>query len=352
MTPFPHIDLLKQMVAIPAISRQEKQRASFLEAFLSDWGWKVERFHNNLLMGDPDAPGYTLLLNSHIDTVPPVEGWQQDPHTPEHEGGQLRGLGTNDAGASVVCLAAVYHELAEALKGRLNLLLLLSAEEEVSGTQGIEAVLPRLGKVDGAIVGEPTNMKAAIAERGLMVLDGEVEGLAGHAAREEGENAIYKAMDEVRNIASLEFPKPSRWLPPASAQVTMISAGTGHNVVPDLCRFVVDVRSNDQYGNEELLELICQGSRARLTPRSTRLKPSRLPEAHPMMQVIRDLNLGAFGSSTMSDMALIPFPAVKMGPGHSQRSHTAGEFIREDELSQGIALYREFIIHLAETIPH
>lgn len=344
-TAIPYIDLLKEMISIPASSREEERRADFLEDFLGGMGYHAERIHNNLLLGDPrrKSPGINLLLNSHMDTVLPAEGWETDPYIPVREGDRIIGLGSNDAGASVVAMIAAYHEMVSRLEGVINLMLLISTEEEVSGSNGIGAVLPRLGILDGVIVGEPTGMLPAVAERGLMVLDGEVKGEAGHAARNEGVNAIYKAIRDVDSISSLSFPEKSEWLPGPGAQVTMISAGTGHNVVPDLCRYVVDVRSNDRYGNERMLEMISGVCQASLVPRSTRLKPSILERDHLLMETIRACDLDPFGSSTLSDMALIPFPAVKMGPGDSARSHTAGEYILQSELEEGIAGYCEFL---------
>ncbi len=339
----PYIELLMKMIAIPAVSRNETLRSDFLEGKMKDMGFSVTRIFNNLLVGNPkrlDARP-RILLNSHMDTVSPVEGWESDPYIPMMEGDKITGLGSNDAGASVVTLMATYGEMKERL-----LLLLISAEEEVSGKNGISAVLPGLDDLDGAIVGEPTGMFPAVAERGLMVLDGEVKGVAGHAARNEGENAIYKAIQEIEKIKLMKFENKSVWLPEAGAQVTLISAGTSHNVVPDVCRFVVDVRSNDQYGNEDLLGLIRGRCEADLVPRSTRLKPSGLQDDHFLMNAIRKSNLKPFGSSTMSDMALIPYPAVKMGPGDSARSHTAGEYILKSELEQAVEGYCQFLDNL------
>jgi acetylornithine deacetylase len=336
-----HIDLLLEMLAIPAISRKEKERADFLEQFLTGHGLAVTRIFNNLLAGDPKVParGPKILLNSHMDTVPPVEGWEQDPFQPHLKDDKIFGLGSNDAGASVVALIFSFLKMQASLKGKINLLLLISAEEEVSGPNGLSVVLDQLGDLDAVIVGEPTGMKPAVAERGLMVLDGEVRGKAGHAARNEGENAIYKAMKDIASIAELKFPEKSTWLPGASTQVTMISAGTGHNVIPDICRFVVDVRSNDRYGNEKMLELIRSSCDAVLEPRSTRLQPSSLDPNHFLMEAISSCKLEPFGSSTLSDMALIPYPSIKIGPGQSARSHTAGEFILLSEIEEGIETY-------------
>jgi acetylornithine deacetylase len=347
-----YIDLLISLISIPATSRKEAQRADFLEKALKGLGPDVERIHNNLMVGHAGRKegGINLLLNSHLDTVSPVEGWERDPFTPFREGERITGLGSNDAGASVVALIAAYLEMAPRLKGEINLTLLISAEEEVSGDKGISAVLPRLEAMDAVIVGEPTGMKPAVAERGLMVLDGEVTGRAGHAGRNEGENAIYKAMQDIGSIASLSFSEHSDWLPDPGAQVTMISAGTGHNVVPDVCRYVVDVRSNDRYDNERMLGIISGLCQADLVPRSIRLKPSTLEKDHLLMRTLLACGLEPFGSSTLSDMALIPFPAIKMGPGDSARSHTAGEYILISELEAGVEGYCRFLSTMGEIV--
>jgi acetylornithine deacetylase len=343
-----HTKLLMDMLSIPALSRNEGERSDFLESFLQGLGYEVQRTFNNLLVGNTKASDsrIRILLNSHMDTVAPVEGWTTDPYAPILKGDQIFALGSNDAGASVVSLIASFHQMKTKLEEKLDLLLLISAEEEVSGQKGITAVLPLLDPVDGVIVGEPTGMHPAVAERGLMVLDGEAKGKAGHAARKEGENAIYKVMRDMESIQRLSLESKSEWLPEPSAQVTMISAGTSHNVVPDLCRFVVDVRSNDQYENEFLLELLRGACESDLKPRSTRLKPSGLAKDHFMMEAIQTCELEPFGSSTLSDMALIPYPAVKMGPGDSARSHTAGEYIRISELDKGIQTYCFFLENL------
>ncbi|PID92220.1 MAG: acetylornithine deacetylase [Bacteroidetes bacterium] len=344
-----HIDLLLSMLAIPAISRDENARADFLEQWMANHDIPLRRMHNNLLAGNlpvaNDRP--VVLLNSHIDTVPPVEGWEGDPFRPLMAGGRITALGSNDAGASVISLLHTFIALHDELAKDMHLLLLLSAEEEVSGSNGLSAIWPSLPLPDMVIVGEPTGMQPAVAERGLMVLDAKVFGKAGHAARKEGENAIYKALKDIRAIEELSFGEHSAWLPDPGAQVTMISAGKRHNVVPDLCSFVVDVRSNDLYSNERLLEMIRERCTATLVPRSTRLRSSSLDRDHVLMQTVRACGLRPFGSQTMSDMALIPVPAVKMGPGDSARSHTAGEYIRLDELEAGIAGYSHFLRTLA-----
>lgn len=347
-----YIELLTEMLSIPAISRKEDERSDFLEAYLKGLGLGVTRVHNNLLVGEPGRKrnGMDILMNSHMDTVPPSEGWQSDPFIPESDGNKIIGLGSNDAGASVVTMIAAFEKMYRQLAGDINLLLLISAEEEVSGVNGISSVMEQLGKPKAVIVGEPTGMEPAVAERGLMVIDGEVTGKAGHAARNEGENAIYLAMKDLEHISRLQFQEKSEWLPAPGAQVTMISGGTGHNVVPDLCKYVVDVRSNDKYGNEKILEMIRSVCIARLNPRSTRLKPSLLEKNHFLMASIRKIGLHPFGSSTMSDMALIPFPSVKLGPGSSSRSHTSGEFIMISELEEAVEGYIKFLGSIREMI--
>lgn len=346
--PFSYSDLLMEMLAIPAVSRNEEQRSDFLESFLKDLGYEVQRINNNLLVGNAKAADSRprILLNSHMDTVSPVEGWETDPHVPILNGDKITALGSNDAGASVVSLMATFIKMKAQLEEKLDLILLISAEEEVSGPKGITAVLPRLDQVDGVIVGEPTGMQPAVAERGLMVLDGEARGKAGHAARMEGENAIYKAIRDVEKMKKLNFESKSEWFPEPGIQVTQISAGTNHNVVPDVCRFVVDVRSNDQYENEYLLELLREACESDLEPRSTRLKPSGLSKDHFLMEAIHACKLEPFGSSTLSDMALIPYPSLKMGPGDSARSHTAGEYIFLSEIERGVDIYCYFLENL------
>lgn len=344
--------LLMDMLAIPAVSREENQRADFLQQVLEDDGLKVERIHNNLLVGAHDQEGTrkTVLLNSHLDTVPPTEEWLSDPFSPRLANGKITGLGSNDAGASVVSMITAYKKMQPVLEGEVNLLLLISAEEEVSGKNGITSVLQKLGHVDGVIVGEPTGMQPAVAERGLMVVDAEVTGKAGHAARQEGVNAIYLAMSDIQKISGMLFSRSSEWLPAPGAQVTMISAGNKHNVVPAGCKYVVDVRSNDRYGNEEILEMLRKICVAEMVPRSTRLKPSWLEAGHFLMEAVTGSGRSPFGSLTLSDMALIPYPAIKMGPGDSARSHTAEEYIRPEELEQGVEGYIHFLGKVADVL--
>lgn len=336
------IDLLRELISTPSFSREEGAAADIIERYLTSHGHKPHRHGNNVWATasgyDPSLP--TLLLNSHIDTVKPVAGWTRDPFNPEEDDeGCLYGLGSNDAGASLVSLIATYLYMSD-IERYYNLIMLASAEEEVSGKNGIESVIPLLPKIDVAIVGEPTGMNPAVAEKGLMVLDAEVKGVAGHAARDEGDNAIYHAVDTISILKDLQLPKVSEMLGPVKISVTQINAGTQHNVVPDLCKMVVDVRTTDAYTNVETLELIRSAAPdCRFTPRSTRLNPSHIATGHPIVKRFEILGGMPFGSPTLSDQALMPWQSVKVGPGQSSRSHTANEFIRTDEIREAIATY-------------
>ena len=335
------IDLLKGMIARPSFSRDEQAVADYLEAQWQQAGQKVHRKGNNLWLIAPDFDFSkpTLLLNSHIDTVKPAAGWSRDPFTPEEdEEGRLFGLGSNDAGASVVSLYAAFCQLAER-EQPYNLIFLASCEEEVSGKNGIESVLPELPPIAFAVVGEPTGMRPAVAEKGLMVLDCVAKGKAGHAARNEGINAITEAMKDIAWFSSYQFPKASDFLGPVKMTVTIIQAGTQHNVVPDRCTFTVDIRSNECYTNEQLFELISQQVQCEVKARSFRLSSSRTPLDHPFVCRATMMGLEPFGSPTLSDQALMRFPSVKMGPGDSARSHGADEYIRPMEIREAIDLY-------------
>ena len=344
------IDMLKDMISIQSFSREEKAVADMLEARLSSFGLNPKRHGNNLWCVSPDFDNEkpTLLLNSHIDTVKPVQGWTFDPFTPTEDEDRIYGLGSNDAGASVVTLTATFRHLIE-YEQSYNLILLLSCEEEVSGRNGIESVLPLLPHIDVAIVGEPTDMQPAIAEKGLMVLDGEIAGVAGHAARNEGINAIYRAMEVVETLKNLKFERESEMLGPVKITVSQIAAGTQHNVVPDLCRIVVDVRSTDAYTNEETLEMIQNAvphDWCKLTPRSTRLNPSGISTEHPLVRRLCTLGCKPFGSPTLSDQALMSFPSLKLGPGSSLRSHTADEYICTSEIRAALHTYTTLLTAL------
>ena len=332
------IDLLKQLIATPSFSREEGPAADLLEAWMRGQGLPVHRLGNNLWCETPGTTEKTLLLNAHIDTVKPVDAWSRDPFCPVLEDGKLYGLGSNDDGASLVSLLQVFRVLREQ-QLPFNLIYLVSAEEEVSGKNGIEHVLPMLPHIDIALVGEPTGMQPAIAEKGLMVLDVTAHGKAGHAARNEGDNAIYRAIKDIQWFQTYRWEKESELLGPVKMSVTIINAGTQHNVVPDKCTFTVDVRSNELYTNQELYEQICQHVESDVQARSFRLNSSSIELTHPLVQRIIRLGGKPFGSPTLSDQALMPFPSLKMGPGQSSRSHTADEYIEVKEIEEAIAFY-------------
>lgn len=343
------IDLLKGMISRPSFSREETAVADYLQKCWSDAGHHVFRKGNNLWI---IAPGFdfakpTLLLNSHIDTVKPAAGWQKDPFLPEEtEDDRLYGLGSNDAGASVVSLYEAFTILS-AKAQPYNLIFLASCEEEVSGKNGIECVLPELPPIRFAVVGEPTGMRPAIAEKGLMVLDCVATGKAGHAARNEGVNAIYKAIEDINWFSTYQFPEKSDLLGPVKMTVTIIKAGTQHNVVPDRCEFTVDIRSNEFYSNERLFELIKEQVGCEIKARSFRLNSSRTEPEHPFVQRCLMLGKEPFGSPTLSDQALMRFPSVKIGPGDSARSHSADEFIYGPEIRDAITTYVRLLDGLA-----
>lgn len=344
-----YIKLLQRLIATPSYSREENLTADILASFLAGEGVReVQREHNNVwaynLNFDPAKP--TILLNSHHDTVKPNSAWTRDPFSPDVVDGKLYGLGSNDAGASVVSLTAAFLRFYTAEELKYNLCLALTAEEEVSGQNGIESILPRLGELDFAIVGEPTGMHLAIAERGLMVLDCVAHGKAGHAARDEGENAIYKAMKDIEWFRTYRFPKESELFGGVKMSVTIISAGTQHNVVPAECRFTVDVRVTDRYTNDEVLNIVREHVKSDLFPRSTRLTPSYIDPSHPIVAAGLTLGRETYGSPTTSDQALLAVPSLKMGPGDSARSHSADEFVYVDEIETGIGQY----VSMLETV--
>ncbi|MDR1097408.1 MAG: M20 family metallo-hydrolase [Tannerella sp.] len=335
------IKLLKRMIAIPSFSREENGVADFLQQYWTQAGQRVNRRGNNLWLSTSVDPGKpVLLLNSHIDTVRPAAGWVGDPFTPdEPEGGdRIYGLGSNDAGASVVSLYEAFTVLSRR-EQPYNLIFLASAEEEISGAGGVESVLPLFPPVSFAVVGEPTAMQPAVAERGLMVLDCTVTGKAGHAARDEGINAISLALRDVEWFNTCRFPEESDLLGPVKMSVTQIQAGTQHNVIPDRCTFVVDIRSNEFYSNTDLLDRIREHVRCDILPRSTRLNSSRTDLSHPFVRRAVMMGKQPFGSPTLSDRALMPFASVKIGPGDSARSHSAAEYIRPSEIREAIDTY-------------
>lgn len=333
------IDLLKNMIRIPSVSREEKDAADYMERWMKGNGFEARRLGNNLWMESGPADGRpAILLNAHIDTVKPASGYTRDPFTPEIEDGCLYGLGSNDDGGSLIALLETYSRLIHK-EQPYRLIFSATAEEEVSGKGGLDLILPELGRIDFGVMGEPTGMRMAVAERGLMVLDCTAYGKSGHAARNEGVNAIYKAIEDIQWFKSHSFDRVSDFLGAVKMSVTQINAGTQHNVVPDRCTFVVDVRPNGMYTNPELLEMIKSSVSCEVKERSTRIGSSHLPMDHPA--VVRGLSLGLepFGSPTTSNQALCHFPTLKIGPGDSARSHSANEYIRLDEIADGIETY-------------
>jgi len=335
------VALLQQLIRIPSFSKEEDKSADVLEQFLQSKGVETHRKLNNIWAWnkhfDPAKP--TILLNSHHDTVKPNSGYTRDPYDAVIEDGKLYGLGSNDAGGCLVSLIMTFLYFYEREGLKYNFCLATTAEEEISGVNGLELIIPDLGNLDFGIVGEPTQMQLAIAERGLMVLDCTAHGKAGHAAREEGENAIYKAITDIEWFRTFRFPEESEVFGPIKMSVTIINAGSQHNVVPASCVFTVDVRVTDAYRNEEVLEIIRQHVTSDVKPRSIRLKPSKIPKEHPIVQAGIKLGRTTYGSPTTSDQSLLDIPSLKVGPGDSARSHTADEFVYVDEIHEGIELY-------------
>lgn len=339
------IVLLRNLISIPSFSREEDKTAQAIEAFLQERTLKTFRKENNIWAFNKfyDLAKPTILLNSHHDTVKPNSGYTRDPFSADLEGDKLYGLGSNDAGGSLVSLAAAFLHFYEQQDLKYNLCLALTAEEEISGKNGLELILPELGELEFGIVGEPTQMQMAIAEKGLLVLDCTVYGKAGHAARDEGENAIYKALKDIEWFRTYEFAKKSELFGPVKMSVTIIEAGSQHNVVPATCKFTVDVRVTDAYRNEEVLRIIRQHVNCDVNPRSTRLKPSSISPDHPIVKAGLALGRETYGSPTTSDQALLDIPSLKMGPGDSARSHMADEFIYTNEIKEGVSLYIELL---------
>ena len=338
------VALLEMLISKPSVSRNETLAAEVLEAQMQAWGLNPQRIGNNIVAYGPvESERPTLLLNAHIDTVKPVSTWTRDPFKPTLEGDRLYGLGANDCGGGLVSLLQVFRVL-RGLPTQYNLIFLASAEEEVSGEGGIRMVLPQLPQIDVAIVGEPTGMQPAIAEKGLMVIDGIARGKSGHAARDEGVNAIYEALDDLVWLRNYQFKKSSRLLGPTKMSVTILNSGTLHNVVPDECRFVIDVRTNEYYQNEYLFRFLQKHmKKCELTARSFRLSSSHIPIGHPLVMRCLQLGMKPFGSPTLSDQALMPWPSLKLGPGQSSRSHSADEYICISEIELAIQTYIQLI---------
>lgn len=343
------VNLLKKMIAIPSYSGGEDTRADFLYNYLTAKGLTVERVKNNLITGVYPFPDSTptLMLNTHIDTVLPSSGYTLDPFDPQVRDGLLYGLGSNDAGASVVSMtAALLYFNDNPGELNFNLTLLLSAEEENSGPSGVTLALKNINKADCIIVGEPTNMKCASAERGLLVIDGTAEGLSGHAAREEGINSIYIALEDIEKIRNHKFSKISKLMGEVKMTVTQISAGNQHNVIPDTCKFVIDIRPTDVYDNSEIVHELKQIVKSNLTPRNLSNKSSSTPDGHPLLKCAQVLGVECYTSPTTSDWMRHSLPAIKMGPGDSSRSHRADEYISIEEIKEGINGYINFIKNL------
>jgi len=335
------IDLLRQLIMIPSFSREEDKTADLLEQYLKDKGIETHRRMNNIWAWNKhfDDAKPTILLNSHHDTVKPNTGYTRDPFDAKIEDGKLYGLGSNDAGGCLVSLIHTFLYFYDKTDLKYNFCLATTAEEEISGVNGLELIIPDLGNLDFGIVGEPTLMQLAIAEKGLMVLDCVAHGKSGHAAREEGVNSIYKAIEDINWFRTYRFPKESEVFGPVKMSVTIINAGSQHNVVPASCNFTVDVRVTDAYRNEEVLEIIRRHVQCDVTPRSIRLKPSKIDKEHPIVQAGLALGRTTYGSPTTSDQSLLDIQSLKIGPGDSARSHTADEFVYVDEIREGIDLY-------------
>lgn len=338
------IILLKRLISIQSYSKEEDKTADLIFDYLRENGFNPQRKLNNIWAwsGKKDASKPTMLLNSHHDTVRATSKWTFDPFNPTEVDGKLIGLGSNDAGGPLVSLLHVFIELSKR-EQPYNLVFLASAEEETSGKQGVPIVIDEIGKIDLGVVGEPTSMDMAIAERGLIVLDGIAHGQSGHAARGEGENALYKAIKDIEWFKSFEFEKKSEILGGINMTVTQIEAGSQHNVVPDECKFVVDVRPNEHYSNKEIVEVIEKYVESEIVPRSLNLNASGISLDHPVVRKGKELGIRTYGSQTMSDQVHMPFQCIKMGPGDTRRSHTADEFIYLDEIREGIDIYLKLL---------
>lgn len=347
------VQLLQQLISTQSFSRNEDKTADIITEYLENEGKSVNRLGNNVWVRSAefrdDWP--TILLNSHHDTVKPGESWTRDPFSPDIERVEgeetLFGLGSNDAGGALVSLLHTFLHMDEVADRGYNLIYAASAEEEISGENGISALLPEIGEIDAGIVGEPTRMKMAIAEKGLIVLDCVSRGVSGHAARHEGINAIYEAMQDIRWIKNFRFSDKSDLLGETTAQVTQINAGTQHNMVPDVCTFVVDIRTNELYSNQQVLEIFRNNLISEITPRSLRLESSCVATDHPLVKKGVELGWEYYGSPTLSDQALCRnFPTLKLGPGSSGRSHIADEYIRVSEIQEGIEKYIQLLTDL------
>lgn len=352
MTPFNPVEVLSELITIQSLSKEEELARALIAGILTSYNVDFNIDLNNIWAQNKhyDESKFTVLLNSHLDTVKPNKGYSKNPYEPIIEDGKLYGLGSNDAGGALVTLLGTFLHFYNDEDLPFNLVFAASAEEEISGKNGMEYLFPNLPKIDFAIVGEPTLLDISIAERGLMVLDCKAIGKSGHAARKEGVNAIYEAIKDINWFNTFEFPNHSDEIGGISMSVTVINAGSQHNVVPAECDFVVDVRVNDKYSNQEVLDIIKSNVACEVTARSTRLNSSGVNLSHPIRIVADKLGINVYGSPTLSDQSLMPCESIKMGPGDSARSHTADEFIFVDELEQAIPKYITVLTQLGEEL--
>jgi acetylornithine deacetylase len=340
-----YIDLLKLLISVPSFSKEEENAAKIIRDFLTNERIPFKSKLNNTWAYNKyfDKEKTTILLNSHIDTVKPVNGYTLDPFTPIEDNDRLFGLGSNDAGGPLVSLLAVFTHFYHSCNLPNNFIFAATAEEEISGQNGLALILSEISPIEFALIGEPTSMKLAIAEKGLLVLDCYAYGKSGHAARNEGENALYKALGDIEKLKNFRFEKISDILGEVKITVTQIEAGTQHNVIPDVCHFVVDVRTNEHYSNKEVYQIIDNLIESEVQPRSFRLNSSGLSETHSFVNRIKSMGIETYGSPTISDQAIITVPSGKMGPGDSARSHTADEYIYKSEIIAGIEQYIEIL---------
>lgn len=342
------IQLLQDLISIPSFSTEEDAAAALIRRFLSDKSISYKFHHNNTwaynYYFDVNKP--TILLNSHIDTVKPTSSYTRNPFSPDIEEGKLFGLGSNDAGGALVTLMGTFLFYYDMENLPFNVCFAASAEEEISGNKGIESIADICSQCAFAIIGEPTGMQMAIAEKGLLVVDAYVKGMPGHAARDEGINAIYKAVEDILWLKNYDFEQISPLLGKVKASVTIINAGKQHNVVPESCNYTIDIRTIPEYTLEEIIEIIDNHTNATLMPRSLRLKPSSISLHHPLVVAGHLIGLKSFGSATLSDQALLQIPSIKLGPGLSERSHTANEYIYIAEIQEALHIYIDLIQNL------
>jgi len=339
------IKLLRQLIETPSFSGEEQQTAALIEGWLKTENIVINRDQNNVWAINKyfDSSKPSILLNSHHDTVKPNKGYTNDPFKASIEDDQLFGLGSNDAGGCLVALLTVFTHFYDQKDLQYNLVLAATAEEENSGPNGLNGLLKKLPVIDFAIVGEPTEMHLAIAEKGLLVLDAYAEGIAGHAAHENTENAIYNAIEDINWLRTYTFPKVSQHLGKVKMSVTQINAGQQHNLVPADCHFVIDVRVNDAYSNKEVFDIISKNVKSEVKARSFQLNSSSIAISHPIVQSGIESGRKTYGSPTISDQAVLSCPSLKLGPGLSSRSHSADEYIYISEIEEGIDIYKQIL---------